>query len=78
VSRHQLLERILEARYEVECAPRGSKQRCIDALNTLIDEARGPTNASRQELLVALHPRYLEFRKKKRREEQLKGAQNLR
>src|SRR3989442_12319423 len=76
VSRHELLEQILAARYDLEYAAPGTRQKCLDRLNLLVDEARRATNASRHELMSALHPRYIEYRKKRRREERLKGAQN--
>jgi hypothetical protein len=78
VSRHDLLERILEARYEFDYAPRESKASAQKALFDLVDQAIEGTHVSRYELLGSLHDRYLEIKRKKRQQAKVSIAQRLR
>ena len=78
VSRIELLERILEARYEFDYAPRESKAMYQKKLFDLLDKAITDTDTSRNELLQSLHDRYLEYKKLKRAKEKVAVAQRLR
>jgi hypothetical protein len=78
VSRHELLEKILEARYEFDYAPRESKAYAEKALFDLVDKAISGSDISRFDLLEALHDRYLEFKRQEREREKVRISQRLR
>jgi hypothetical protein len=78
VSPNELLDKILEARYEFDYAPRESKAAAEKVLMDLVDKAIAGTQVSRYELLEALHDRYLNFKRQKRRNEKVSISQRLR
>ena len=69
LDRHELLSRILIAKYELEICGERDKARLLANLNTLLDEAIGTRNLSRYELLEALRPRIAEYRSARRKQE---------
>jgi len=72
------LDRILEARYEFDYAPREYKATAEKTLMELVDKAIEGKAISRFELLAALHDRYVEFKRLKRKKEKISLAQRLR
>jgi hypothetical protein len=68
--RHELLAKVLQAKYELEVCDERSKARLLANLNTLLDEAIGDRNLSRYELLEALRDRMAEYRIARRKQEQ--------
>jgi len=78
VSPTPLLDRILDARYEFDYAPRESKASAEKTLMDLVDKAIEGTNVSRFELLAALHDRYLELKRQRRKKERVSVSQRLR
>ena len=77
MSRNQQLEKILEARYELDYAPREMKAARWTALIELVDKAIHNTNVSRYELLSSIHDRYIEFKRERRKKEQVAISQRL-
>lgn len=77
MSRHEQLEKILEARYDYDCSPRESKAHFQKALFDLVDKAIANSDVSRNELLQSIHDRYLEFKREKRRKEKISVSQRL-
>lgn len=69
LERHDLLAKILEAKYELEVCEERSKARLFANLNSLLDQAIGSSNLSRSALLEALRDRMSEYRKARRRRE---------
>lgn len=67
--RHELLLKILQAKYELEVCEERSKARLLANLNTLLDAAIGTRNISRYELLEALRDRMAEYRKSRYKQE---------
>jgi hypothetical protein len=55
--RHELLTKILGAKYALEVSEERSKAKLFANLNTLLDQAIGDRNLSRSELLEALRDR---------------------
>lgn len=78
MSRHDLIERILEARYELDYAPRESKASAHKSLMELVDQAIAGRDTSRFELLAALHDRYKDLKRSKRRKEKVSISERLR
>jgi hypothetical protein len=78
VPRHELLEKILEARYEFDYAPRESKASAEKTLMELVDKAIEGTHVSRYGLLEAIHNRYLALKRQRRRREQVSITERLR
>ena len=76
--RNELLERILDARYEFDYAPRESKAAAEKALMELVDKAIEGTNVSRYELLGAIHDRYLDLKRQRRKKEKVSISERLR
>lgn len=74
---HEQITRILQARYELDCASREQKPDRLTELNRLLDEAIAGTPVSRIELLHSLHPRYQDFKRERRREETVRGQQKF-
>lgn len=68
--RHELLTKILTAKYELEICEERNKARLLANLNTLLDQAIGTRNISRYELLEALRDRMGEYRTARRKQEQ--------
>jgi len=69
LDRHDLLAKILAAKYELEVCEDRNKTRLLGNLNSLLDQAIGERNLSRSELLEALRDRMAEYRKARRRPE---------
>jgi hypothetical protein len=78
VSRLELLAKILEARYEFDYAPHESKAAAEKILMDLVDKAIEGSNVSRNNLMEAIHDRYLDFKRDKRRQEKISISQRLR
>jgi hypothetical protein len=78
VARCDLLEKILEARYEFDYAPKEAKERCQRRLFELVDQAIDGTDVSRHELLTTIFARYLLYKKDRRRKEIVSISQRLR
>jgi hypothetical protein len=78
VSTPHLLQRILEARYEFDYAPRECKALTEKALFDLVDEAIKGRGVSRYELLASLHDRYKDFRRERWKKEKIVISQRLR
>lgn len=76
--RNEQLDKILEARYEFDYAPRESKAAAEKILMELVDKAIAGTHVSRYGLLEALHDRYLNFKRQKRRKEKVSISERLR
>jgi hypothetical protein len=66
LDRHELLEKILAAKYELEISEEQSKARLLANLNTLLDQAIGNRNLSRYELHEALKDRMAAYRSARR------------
>jgi hypothetical protein len=77
VARNELLEKILEARYEYDYAPRESKSAAEKILMGLVDKAIAGTRTSRYELLAATHDRYLELKRQRRKKEKVSISERL-
>lgn len=60
--RHELLEKILAAKYELEISEEQGKARLLANLNALLDQAIGTRNLSRYELLEAIRDRMASYR----------------
>jgi hypothetical protein len=60
--RHELLEKILAAKYELEISEEHGKARLLANLNALLDQAIGNRNLSRYELLEAIKDRMASYR----------------
>jgi hypothetical protein len=78
VSTPELLQKILEARYEFDYATGEHKAQAEKALFDLADSAVKGTDFSRYDLLVALHDRYITFKRERRKNEKVAIAQRLR
>lgn len=78
MSRHEVLETILRVKYELDSAAPEAKGRHQRIYENLIFECLDRTQCSRQDFLSAIALRYGPYRKKRLREEQLSGIQNLR
>jgi hypothetical protein len=63
VARHELLEAILKAQFELEHAEPKDWPECLDRLNTLLDQAVTGKYLTRRELLSALRDRYKQYKK---------------
>ena len=57
MARHEQLEAILRAQYELEYAEPQDWVRCLGLLNALLDEAIAGTSLTRRELLSVLRDR---------------------
>ena len=66
-NRHDLLSKILQAKYELEICEEHGKARALANLNSLLDEAIGDRNISRYELLEAIKERMADYRKERRK-----------
>lgn len=69
LDRHELLSKILAAKYELEVCEERDKARLLACLNRLLDDAIGQRNLSRYDLLEALRDRMAEYRKQRRIQE---------
>lgn len=69
LDRHELLLKILQAKYDLEICEEREKARLLGNLNSLLDQAIGNKNLSRFELLEALRDRMADFRTAKRKQE---------
>jgi hypothetical protein len=74
LDRHELLSKILAAKYELEICEERHKARLLANLNSLLDQAIGDTNLSRYELVEALHDRMREYRFQRRKQEKPWGS----
>jgi len=63
VARAEQLEAILRAQYELEYAEPEDLPRCLERLNTLLDEAIARTHLTRRELLSVLRDRYKDYKR---------------
>ena len=63
MARHEQLEAILRAQYELEYAEPQDWVRCLGLLNALLDEAIAGTSLTRRELLSVLRDRYKEYKR---------------
>ena len=61
--RHELLESILQAQFELEDAEPGHLPECRNRLNQLLDLALEGKSLSRRELLSVLRDRYKEYKR---------------
>ena len=69
LDRHELLSKILAAKYELEICEERHKAKLLANLNSLLDQAIGDTNLSRYELVEALHDRMSAYRSQRRKQE---------
>lgn len=72
--RHDLLTKILNAKYELENCEESAKARHLANLNSLLDQAIGQRNISRHELLEALRDRMDDYRRCRKRQEMPWGS----
>jgi len=72
--KHDLLSKILNAKYELEVCEEKNKARLLANLNALLDQAIGKRNTSRYELIEALRDRMAEYRIARRKQEQPWGT----
>jgi hypothetical protein len=63
VARVELLERILQAQYELEYAEPEEWVARLEVLNSLLDEAIGNRAMTRRDLLSVLRDRYKEYKR---------------
>jgi hypothetical protein len=63
VARHELLEAILQAQFDLEYAEPKDLPLCLGRLHVLLDQAIAGTNLTRRELLSALRDRYKEHKR---------------
>jgi hypothetical protein len=63
MARHELLEAILQAQFELECAEPKDLPACRDRLFALLDRALEGKHLTRRELLSVLRDRYQEFKR---------------
>ncbi len=63
MARHELLEAILRAQFELEFAEPEDLPACRDQLNALLDQALQGKRLTRRELLSAMRGRYKEFKR---------------
>jgi len=72
--KHDLLAKILNAKYELEVCDEKNKAKLLASLNTLLDQAIGNRNLSRYELLEALRDRMADHRAARKKQEQPWGS----
>ena len=63
MARAEQLEAILRAQYELEYAEPKDLPRCLEQLNTLLDDAIAGTHLTRRELLSVLRDRYKDYKR---------------
>ena len=63
MARHELLEAILRAQFELEFAEPKDLPACRDLLNQLLDQARAGTSLTRRDLVSALRDRYKGYKR---------------
>lgn len=63
MARSEQLEAILRAQYELEYAEPEDLPRCLERLNTLLDEAIAGTHLTRRELQSVLRDRYKDYKR---------------
>lgn len=63
VARSEQLQAILRGQYELEYAEPEDLPRCLERLNTLLDEAIFGTHLTRRELSSALRDRYKDYKR---------------
>ncbi len=63
MGRHELLEAILRAQFDLEYAEPKNLPACRDRLNALLDQALTGKHLMRRELLSALRDRYKEYKR---------------
>ena len=66
MSRHERIEGILHAPYELETAAPADRPRCEVELWALVDVARSGTHLTRFELVRALEDRYRQYKRAQR------------
>lgn len=63
MSRHELLDAVLRAQFELEHAEPGDLFACRDRLHALLDQAIAGTHLTRRDLLSVLRDRYRAFQR---------------
>ena len=63
MARSEQLEALLRAQFELEYAEPENLTRCLERLNTLLDDAIAGTHLTRRELLSVLRDRYHEYKR---------------
>ena len=63
MGRHELLESLLAAQFELDYAEPGDLLRRITELNSLLDQAIAGSHLSRRDLVWALRDRYKEYKR---------------
>ena len=63
MARHELLESILKAQFELEYAEPKDLPACRDHLNQLVDSAIAGRHFTRRDLLSVLRDRYKEYKR---------------
>ena len=63
MARHELLEAILQAQFELEFAEPKDLSTCRERLNQLLDQALTGKHLTRRELLSAMRDRYKEYKR---------------
>jgi hypothetical protein len=63
VARHELLEAILQAPFDLEYAEPKDLPVCLERLNVLLDQGIAGTHLTRRELLSALRDRYKDYKR---------------
>lgn len=63
MARHELLEGILKAQFDLEYAETRELPACVERLNALLDLAIAGTHLTRHELLSALRDRYKDYKR---------------
>ena len=63
MARHELLEAILQAQFELEFAEPKNLPACRERLNSLLDRALAGKRQTRRELLSAMRDRYKEYKR---------------
>ncbi|MBI3848818.1 MAG: hypothetical protein HY298_00800 [Verrucomicrobia bacterium] len=63
MARHELLEAILQAQFDLEYAEPKDLPLCRERLNALLDQAIAGMHLTRRELLSALRDRYKEHKR---------------
>lgn len=77
MSRHEILDKILAARYDLDYASRESKAVFEKVLFELVDKAIEGKTVSRFELLHSIHDRYIEYKRDRRKREKISIAHRL-
>ena len=63
MARHELLESILQAQFDLEYREPKDLPGCLERLNALLDQAIAGTHLTRRELLLAMRDRYKAYKR---------------